>query len=163
MSRKWVINASPTIALAKISQIGLLSELCSELVIPQGVVQEIECGPENDPARIWLADGGSAWIREVSQIDPEIADYNLGLGESEVMAWAYHHAGFEAILDDRAAKNAARMLGIPVRGTISIILLAKQEGRVSQVKPLLDQLVQKGLRVSPSVLEAALKLVNESG
>nr|WP_242541324.1 DUF3368 domain-containing protein [Phormidium pseudopriestleyi] len=55
------------------------------------------------------------------------------------------------------------MLGIPVRGTIGIILLAKQEGRVSQVKPLLYQLVQQGLRVSPSVLEAALKLVNESG
>lgn len=38
MTRKWVINASPLIALAKISQVGLLPQLCSTLVIPGGVV-----------------------------------------------------------------------------------------------------------------------------
>lgn len=162
MSRKWVINASPTIALAKISQIGLLSELCSEIAIPLGVVQEIDRGPENDPAKIWIRDRGYRWIRELSEIDPAIADWNLGLGESEVMSWAYHNPGFEAILDDQAAKNAARALGIPVRGTVGVILLAKQEGRISQAKPLLEQLVEIGLRVSPAVLEGALKLVNES-
>lgn len=44
MTRKWVINASPLIVLAKISQIGLLSQICDQIVIPTGVVQEINDG-----------------------------------------------------------------------------------------------------------------------
>jgi predicted nucleic acid-binding protein len=42
--RKWVIDASPLITLAKIGQVSLLSELCDEMVIPGGVVEEIDCG-----------------------------------------------------------------------------------------------------------------------
>lgn len=52
MTRKWVVNASPLIALAKISQVGLFPQLCSTLVIPRGVVQEIQAGPDDDPAKI---------------------------------------------------------------------------------------------------------------
>jgi len=52
-------------------------------------------------------------------------------------------------------------LGIPVRGTLGVILLAKQEGKITAAKPLFDQLVQAGLRVSGEILEAALRLVDE--
>ncbi len=59
-----------------------------------------------------------------------LAAWDLGLGESQVLSWIYQNPGYEAILDDRAAKNAAASLGIPVRGTLGVILLAKREGRV---------------------------------
>ncbi len=162
MTKRWVINASPLIALAKISQISLLSQMCSEIVMPSGVVQEINCGPNNDPARIWISNEGVSWIREVEQVDPVVAAWDLGLGESHVLSWAYKNPGYEAILDDRAAKNAALSLSIPVRGTLGVILLAKLEGRLSKAKPVLNQLVQVGFRVSPEVLAAALQLVGES-
>ena len=162
MTRRWVINTSPLIALAKISQISLLSQVCSEIVIPSGVVQEINCGPNNDPARTWISNEGVSWIRAVEQVDPVVAAWDLGLGESHVLSWAYKNLGYEAILDDRAAKNAALSLSIPVRGTLGVILLAKLEGRLSEAKPVLNQLVQVGFRVSPEVLAAALQLVGES-
>lgn len=161
MSRRWVVNASPLITLAKISQINLLSQLCSEIVIPSGVVQEINIGPDNDPAKIWLSNDGTLCIREVEQIDPLVADWDLGLGESHVLSWVYNNPGYEAILDDRAAKNAALALKVPVRGTLGVILLAKQEGIVSTAKPIFEQLAQIGFRVTPEVLAAALRLVNE--
>ena len=161
MTRRWVVNSSPLIVLAKISQIHLLIQLCSELVIPSGVLQEINCGEDNDPARIWLAEEGVSWIRDIGEVAPVVAAWNLGIGESEVMSWVYQNPGFEAILDDRAAKDAAMTLRIPVRGTLGVILLAKREGIVPAAKPLFEQLVQVGFRVSPELLKAALRLVDE--
>lgn len=161
MNRRWVVNASPLIVLAKISQIHLLSELCSDIVVPNGVVAEINVAPDDDPAKLWMANEGAIWIRDVEQIDPVIAAWDLGLGESHVLTWAYQHLGYQAILDDRAAKTAALALRISVRGTLGVILLAKQEGKITAAKPLFDQLVQAGLRVSAEILEAALRLVDE--
>jgi len=81
-------------------------------------------------------------MREVEVVPPVIITWNLGLGESEVLAWAYQNHGFEAVLDDRAARNCALSLNIPVRGTISLILLAKKAGYLKEVTPVLLNLEQ---------------------
>ncbi len=44
MVNRWVVNASPIISLVKIDRIHLLSELCDEVIIPQGVRDEITLG-----------------------------------------------------------------------------------------------------------------------
>lgn len=161
MNRRWVVNASPLISLAKISQVNLIIELCSEAIIPSGVVEEINSGTDDDPAKIWLRNKGNFLIGQINTVHPLIATWDLGLGESHVLSWIYQNPGYEAILDDRAAKNAATALGVPVRGTLGVILLAKREGRVESAKVLFEQLVQVGFRVSPKVLAAALQLVGE--
>ena len=51
MHRKWVVNASPIIVLAKINHLLLLQHVAKELVVPAGVAKEIGQGPEDDPAR----------------------------------------------------------------------------------------------------------------
>ncbi|MEH1908895.1 DUF3368 domain-containing protein [Nostoc sp.] len=168
MTRQWVVNASPLIVLTKINQVHLLSELCSKVVIPSGVVQEICIAPDNDPAKLWILNEGTSYIQDVEQVDPVIAAWGLGLGESHVLTWIYNNPGYEAILDDacgglrlRAAKTAALALEIPVRGTLGVILLAKREGKVEAAKPIFEQLIQVGFRVSTQVLESALRLVGE--
>ena len=80
MSRKWVVNASPLILLTKVSHISLLQELCSELVIPGGVAKEILTGPANDLTRIWLNEKGSPLIRDLEQVDPVVAGWDLRIG-----------------------------------------------------------------------------------
>ncbi|MBN3894952.1 MAG: DUF3368 domain-containing protein [Nostoc sp. NOS(2021)] len=161
MTRQWVVNASPLIVLTKINQVHLLSELCSKVVIPSGVVQEICIAPDNDPAKLWILNEGTSYIQDVEQVDLVIAAWGLGLGESHVLTWIYNNPGYEAILDDRAAKTAALALEIPVRGTLGVILLAKREGKVEAAKPIFEQLIQVGFRVSTQVLESALRLVGE--
>lgn len=85
----------------------------------------------------------------------------MGTGESEVLTWARQHTDFEALLDDRAARNCALAFHIPVRGTLGVLLLAKQNGLVSQVEPLLRELTSVGLRLSPEISAAVLKLAGE--
>ncbi|MGA3115684.1 MAG: hypothetical protein ABSF90_14775 [Syntrophobacteraceae bacterium] len=46
MPRRWAVNASPLITLAKIGQLSLLHELCEEMVIPAGVKEEINRADE---------------------------------------------------------------------------------------------------------------------
>ena len=144
MSRKWCLDASPLMTLGKISQLSLLETLCSEIVIPEGVVQEIDQGPAEDGAKMWIHGPGSRFIRHVSDIRPVIAAWDLGRGATEVLSWAHLHPAFEAIIDDRTAKNCAFSLGVRARGTIGVILLAKKEGLVSEFEPWLHQLVQSG-------------------
>jgi predicted nucleic acid-binding protein len=44
VSKKWVLNASPIISLAKISHAHLFESLSSDLVIPAGVAKEVSQG-----------------------------------------------------------------------------------------------------------------------
>lgn len=85
----------------------------------------------------------------------------MGKGESQVLSWAYRYTDFEAVVDDRAARNCAAVLGIRVCGTLGDILLAKQEGKISAVKAVFDDLRNVGLRIDGPVLERALRLAGE--
>lgn len=161
MVRQWVVNASPIITLAKIGRINLLSQLCNEMVIPQGVADEIQQGDYNDSALAWICNEGQPFVKPSIGIDPVVASWDLGSGESHVLSWSIRHPGYEAILDDRAARKAANILQIPVRGTLSIIVLAKQEGHVSSARAEVEKLIESGFRVGADVLLKVLKLAGE--
>ena len=161
MPKKWVVNASPLIVLARINHLFLLQHLAEELVVPAGVAKEIDLGPEDDPARQWLQSYGQELVRAVPAIPPAIIAWNLGLGETEVLAWAYENPGYEVILDDRAARNCALSLKLPLRGTISVLLLAKRAGHLKEVTPILLQLVQAGFRIDSTIISGAKRLAKE--
>jgi len=155
---RWVVNASPIISLTKIDRIHLLSQLWDEVVIPQGVADEMSLGGYSDSAVTWLQQAGQPFIQPAPAIDSRIASWDLGLGESQVLSWAIQHPSYEAIIDDLAARKAAKILQIPIRGTLAIIVLAKQMGYISSVKQDLENLIQVGLRISPAVLAQAIAL-----
>lgn len=161
MAKSWVVNASPIISLTKIDRIDLLNKLCDEMIVPQGVADEISLGGYTDSATNWIYQSGKAFIQPAPMIDPKIANWDLGMGESQVLSWAMHHLGYEAIIDDRAARKAAKVLQIPVRGTVSIIILAKQAGYISSVRTELERLIEVGLRINPALLQQALILARE--
>ena len=157
MSRKWVVNASPVIALTKIGQLSLLAELCDEMIIPLGVAGEIQVGTEDDPAKNWIKNAGRKWIMDVGSVDPVIASWDLGCGEAEVLSWACKHTGYEANIDDKIARNCLSM-NIRVRGTIGIILLAKRIGKIDRVVLLLEELIRCGFRIHPRLFDEARRI-----
>ena len=58
MAERWVANASPVILLAKAEVIRLLPQLCNQLVIPAGVVGEVQNVRMTDAASDWLGGEG---------------------------------------------------------------------------------------------------------
>jgi predicted nucleic acid-binding protein len=161
VTRKWVVNASPLVILGKISRIDLLDKLTETFVIPRAVAIEIDKGVANDPAKRWLAKDGTKFIVETPQVDTIIANWDLGFGESHVLSWALTYNDYEAIIDDLAARKCAKILDIPVRGTLGVLLLAKKNGLIPEITPLLDDISAAGLRIAPNLLDAVRKLAGE--
>ena len=90
-----------------------------------------------------------------------ILHWDLGPGESAVLAYALAHGPAEAILDDLAARRCAAALELPYRGTLGLVLVAKQRGLIPAARPIVLQLVRCGMYLSPSVIDAALRRVGE--
>jgi hypothetical protein len=64
------------------------------------------------------------------------------------------------ILDDRPARRLALNLGLPVVGTAGILLRAKRLGFIPELRPLLDEVIRRGFRLSPAIRE---KLLTDAG
>ena len=65
MAERWVANASPVILLAKAEVVRFLPQLCDELVIPAGVVGEVQSARITDAASTWLHSEGQRFLRPV--------------------------------------------------------------------------------------------------
>jgi predicted nucleic acid-binding protein len=90
-----------------------------------------------------------------------ILEWGLGAGESAVIAHAHANTGMAVIIDDLMGRKCARVLGIPVRGTLGIVLQAKQDGHIPNARRIIEELISGGMYLSRSVMDEALKRVNE--
>lgn len=160
MSDVFVVNASPVIVLAKIGHLGLLTRLADRVLLPSAVADEILAGPDGDPARVAVASG---WGERVDPVATEqrIIEWSLGAGESAVIATASQCRPAVAVLDDAQAGSCARTVGVPVKGTLGIVLRAKRQGVISAAAPLVHAIGDSGAYVSDAVARAALKAVGE--
>jgi predicted nucleic acid-binding protein len=84
-----------------------------------------------------------------------------GRGESAALALAYGYPEREAIIDDLAGRKCAAFHGIPVRGTLGLVLAAKRRGFIPKARPVMEILLREGLYLSSEVLNRALKRVGE--
>lgn len=160
MDERWVLNASPLIVLAAAGQEGLIRQLADEVFVPQLVASEILAGPVDDRARVQVARG--EWLlRDAPKAPDELLAWDLGAGETAVMAYALANPGWTAILDDGAARRCARTLSIPVKGTLGIILLAKRRGLIGSASSVLWSLRLRGFRLDDRLIAAALRELGE--
>ena len=149
---KVVVNASPLILLFKSGLDDLLPQLFSTIIVPEAVWDEVSRG--GDTAAQKLLDNETTWItRGRIQIPPEILVWNLGDGESEVLSWTFTNKGFRAVIDDKAARNCAKTIGIETLGTGGILVLAKRRGLIDSVGEALDKLQAVGLYVSDEIIK----------
>ena len=80
----------------------------------------------------------------------------------QFLSWLKSAGARLVILDDRDARRYAERLGLPFTGTVGILLEAKERGFVDAVKPLLDVLLENGLRLSLSLISDALQQAGET-
>jgi predicted nucleic acid-binding protein len=62
--------------------------------------------------------------------------------------------GSIALLDDALARRMAISNGIPVKGTLGLLLDAKRAGHLATVKPSLDRLQELGFRLAQQTRDA---------
>jgi predicted nucleic acid-binding protein len=161
LAERPAVNASPLIHLADAKLIDFLLLAGPEIVVPRPVADEIRAGGVADAAVTAL--DTIPWLSVVdAPIVPSVIQaWDLGQGESSVLAWAHATPGTLAILDDLPARRCAGTLRIPVRGTLGLVLVAKQRGRIKAARPVLEAMRESGMYLSDSVLNRALALVGE--
>lgn len=69
--------------------------------------------------------------------------------------------GAFAVIDDLAGRRCARSFGIPLRGTLGLVLKAKQQGAIPSARKTLGQLRDVGMYLSDGVADMALREVGE--
>lgn len=153
-----VCNASPVIFLAKIDLLHILPALSHKLIIPDGVYKEIL--PGKDDARDWLINYKKDFVANVSSIPTIITAWDLGIGESQVLSYAYSTNGFIAALDDKAARNCAKSLQIDVIGTLGLILMAKKKLIIPDAVMYLNKLAETDFRINDELFAKAIDLAN---
>jgi predicted nucleic acid-binding protein len=151
---RWILNASPLIVMARIGYERLFSELADEIVVPRAVAMEVQAGPAADRARQALA-AGRFKIVETPPPPAEILAWDLGAGETAVLTLALAESGWTAILDDAAARRCARSFSLPVKGTLAVVILARQRGLIPSATELLQSLKRTGFRLDDRVIEDA--------
>jgi predicted nucleic acid-binding protein len=160
-----VVNASPLIVLSHLSRLDLLREPRTEVevVVPQIVLEEVMRGETDDPAVLLVPEAVTDWLGVIPT--PAVhARLNLGgldPGEIAVLSLALDHPGWEAVLDDRAARREAARLGIPCIGTVGLILIGSRLGTVPSVREALQTLRDNGMYMSDRLFRLALDEAGE--
>jgi predicted nucleic acid-binding protein len=132
-----------------------------EVLVPDTVLDEIEAGAEHDSTIEVVR--RTAWLSVVPcpVIPDPVRHCRLDPGESSVLAQAHSDPGSEVVLDDLAARRAARRLGIPCLGTLGLVLTAKGLGAISEARPLIHHLRRAGLYLDDGFLDEVLRRIGE--
>lgn len=149
---KAVVNATPLIALSVVGQLSLLREMFDVVIVPAAVYEEVVVQGRGRPGSDELAQAD--WLQVLpSAGEMTIEPMLLGLdaGELSVLLLSQHLQPDWVIVDERLARRVARAMGLPVKGTLGVLLAAVWAGLLSQRDALdaLDRLLGAGIRVSP--------------
>lgn len=159
----WIINASPLILLGKIKRLKILEALAPSFVIPAAVFSEILAGPDHDPAKAWIKSLRiSSHVVTDAPVPNEFLAWDLGAGETAVLALAATCSSPICVLDDLAARNCAEVFQIPVMGTLGVLLRAKAAGVIPELRPEINHLLSAGSLLAPSLIQRALMLAKEN-
>lgn len=157
---KVVINTSPLIVLFKSNLTDLLPRLFTEIIVPDGVWDEVVEAGKNDTSSQQLPQ--VRWAKRVNiSVAPIIAAWSLDRGETEVLSYAWENKDYRAIIDDGAARKVARTLNIPMLGTLGVLLLAKQSDFIPSISDSIVTLQKSGLWLSEDLVEYMKKKAGE--
>ncbi|PSB26172.1 DUF3368 domain-containing protein [Chlorogloea sp. CCALA 695] len=139
-----ICNATPLINFAAIARLDILQARFEQIIIPQAVCNETT-GLGFPGTQYVLQAIASGWlqVRPVTYI-ASIIPSELDDGEREAIALALEIGQQRILLDEREAQQVAHKLGLQVMGTLGILLLAKNNQTIPQVRPILDHMMKVG-------------------
>lgn len=155
-----ISNTSPLIGLLGLNCLPLLRDLYTEVWIPREVEKEFLVVDETFYREVL---NKAPWIKVVDVTDSQSATIyqSIDAGEAEVLALAVEHDAQLVILDENKARQRATKIGLKVKGTLGVLLEAKEEGLIVAIKPLLIQLRTNGIRLSESLITKVLQEAGE--
>jgi predicted nucleic acid-binding protein len=88
---------------------------------------------------------------------PELQAWDLGAGETAVLAHALPAPGWTAVLDDAAARKCAQGFSVPLLSTLAIIVRAKRQGLIHSAAEAVRALLMAGCRIDHHLVRTVLR------
>lgn len=158
---KAISNTSPLLYLHRIGVLDWLPKIFDEVYTPDAVKNELLAGYNkgydvpNPTSFPWLC------IVNPQSTPFEWLSLDLGAGEIAAMALALENPHHVVLLDDMLARRTAQAAGLKVWGTLRVLLGAKSCGFVNTVEPLITNLGEAGMWISPEIRHRILVLAGE--
>lgn len=155
-----ILNNTPLVALWSLGLLTLLRDLYEEVIISPAVYEEF-LATERSARQTALDE--APWIKITPLTNPRQALVYVGLdrGEAEVLVLANERSARLVIIDERKGRRYAQRLGLPLTGTVGLLLTAKHNGLLPALAPLINQLLKEGLFLAPELVAKALELAGE--
>jgi len=155
-----VCNSGPLIALVSIDCLYILSKVYQRILIPNAVYQEVTSSEELIGAR---QIANESWIEKKSlDSSPDrLLRAELGAGEAEVITLAMELKASKVLIDERKARRIAKLIyGLRITGTGGLLLRAKQNDMIKEVRPLLEGMKANGYYLSDRLVS---RIAEEAG
>ena len=158
-----MIVVSDTTAITNFYQVDLLKlmkTLFQEIIIPQSVYDELAIIPKQKN----VIDNCS-WIKIKKVKNKKMLaklSIKLDSGEAEAIVLAKELKADLIIIDEYLGRKVAKEQGLKIIGVLGILIIAKNNGNIAKILPIVDELIQKAkFRVNPKLLNKILKKVGE--
>ncbi|NUO00559.1 MAG: DUF3368 domain-containing protein [Saprospiraceae bacterium] len=150
-------------ALIRVGELSLLHTLFGTIVIPQKVAEELLRLKAFD---IDLTEFSNAnWIVQKSPEDIPLLQrllLQLDEGEAHAITIAVELSADWLIIDELKGRKTAESLSINFIGLAGVLLLAKEEGHLLQIKPLLTRILNEtAFRMSAALVKKILLTAGE--
>lgn len=159
-----VSDTSVLIHLARIDRFSFLHRIYSEIIIPQEVWREtVEEGSERPGAPETRSARDAGWI-EVAAVESDTSVHQLlrrAFDDGEAAVLADRMEADLVLLDESAARRRAEGLGLRKTGTVGVILRAKREGFIEEVRPELDALRATSFWIGDPLYRRILEAADE--
>ncbi len=152
-----ISNSTPLIALSKIDHLQLLKDYFGEILIPEEVYDEVVrrgrglVGAAEVASCTWLVRAQVA-----NRLAVDALSISLDRGEAEAIVLASERDAL-LLIDDGDGRKAAKQLGLKVTGTVGLLLMASEDGKLN-LRRALDDLRAAGFRLSTKEYERVLSL-----
>lgn len=162
-----VADTTPLISLMKIGHLDLLEQLFGEVQIPEAVFDELVYNT-NFPEESKLIQKSNYIIRvsvkDTSAVDLLRRSSGLDAGESEAIILSDSIGASLLLMDEVKGRQVAKQMGIPLMGTIGLLLVGYNEKLLTkqQILECIEIMKTSGRHISESLYQQLLAKISES-
>ena len=141
-----ITDTSCLILLDKLNALYLLPQLYQSVFTTPQVAQEF---------RKVLPD----WLIVIEVKSPEqiaIHQQHVDLGEASAIALAQQIPNAMLIIDDLKGRRLAKQLNLKVTGTIGVLIAARQQKKITTLRPFFELVRQTDFRIDPKLLDRVM-------
>src|SRR3989344_1328478 len=169
-----ISNASSLIIFGKLNKLEFLYELFGKLVISQAVYEEVveNWMKINAPEAMLIKnqiESGKIIIKKLNQEFQKKAKLleniyaSLDYGESETIALALEMNEKDVLIDERVARNVAKLEGLTPKGSLYVLLIAFKKKKLTEkeIKFLVTEMTATKFRLSSEVSNKFWQMFDE--